>query len=126
MDVVIADIEDDIIMGLDFMQQNQVTVDILRNKLNVKGFECEINHKGQVGCYRIMVADKVKLQPRTETVITGKVIGLRKGCSEISIVESNGRLLNNGKGLVGRTLVHTDEEIPVRIMNLSNEPQMVH
>ena len=111
MDVVITDMADDIIMGLDFMQQNQVIVDISRNKLNVECSKCEINHKGQVGCYRITVADKVELQLRTETVITGKVIGLRKGCSEISIVESNRHLLNNGICLEGRTLVHTDEEV---------------
>ncbi len=93
-EVIVADIDMDAILGLDFLKANDCQLDISTNTLKIKGQDCELNLTGKIGCYRVTVSETIELPARSEMIIEGKVHvpALRK--NEIGIVEPTGKLIN--------------------------------
>ena len=122
---IIADVETDIILGLDFMKANKVVTDIANNSMSINGKTCPLQAAGKIGCYRVVVSEKVCLKPRSETVVLGKVSdnSLLKD-KGMFLVEPSDKMLKSGESLVARALVTAGNTVPVRIMNLSHEEQV--
>ena len=82
--------------------------------------------EGQIGCYRVAVAENVSVPPRSEMVVEGRVNDHISDHSQIGIIEQTDEFIITEKGLVGRTLVRSRNEVPLRLMNLSAQSQIVH
>ena len=94
--------------------------------LTIQGNTCELKCSGLIGCYRIVVSDTTEISAMSEMIIEGKVIDSNKSFKVLSIVEPCDRIVADGNALVGRCLVHCHETAQVRVMNLSNETQIIH
>jgi len=70
---VIADISIDGILGLDFQKSQDCVIDVGRGIMRMKGFDIQLSFEGNIGCYRVTVAETVTLPPRTENIVRGKV-----------------------------------------------------
>ena len=71
IDVTIADIDIDVIIGLDFLKENECQLDLVNNILNCRGKQCVLRLMGKLGCYRVTVAEKIEVPARSEVIIEG-------------------------------------------------------
>ena len=124
--VIVADIDMDAIIGLDFLQANECQIDVTRHALRIKGQECQLKLAGKLGCHRVTVSEKVEIPARTEMIIEGKVDVpiIRK--KDLGIIEPTSKAYEMGIGLVAKSLVHTDSKVPLRVINLSDETESLY
>ena len=124
--VIVADIDMDAIIGLDFLQANDCQIDVTHHVLRIKGKQCQLNLAGKLGCHRVTVSEKVEIPARTEMIIEGHidVPVIRK--NDLGIIEPTPRAYELGIGLVAKSLVHTDSKLPLRIINLSDETERLY
>jgi len=120
---VIANINVDGIVGLDFMRAHSGVIDIERNLIIVQGHEINVQISGQIGCYRVVVSETVTLPPRTESIVNGKVENRVPVSFKVGLVEPTDDYRKTEKALVGRALVSNDKTITLRLMNISPESQ---
>ena len=127
LDGVVADLSNDGIVGLDFMDENECTIDVKKKKICIKGKRYNLVKEGSFGCYRIVALNTVTIPTNQEVVIKGKVcvpegesISLVQG-----LVEPNEKFVSAGT-LVGRTLVKADTVVPIRVLNLGSENRTIY
>ena len=122
--VVVADIDLDLIMGLDFFKDHNCQIDIVRNVLTIDGKPCEMTCSGAVGCYRLSVAKKVQIPAMSEMIIDGKVEDGRIHPKGLCIIEPKEQSPGNSELLVARSLCYYKQSNPIRVTNLTNEDQI--
>ncbi len=125
-EIIIADIDIDVILGLDFLKANKCQIDAATDTLKIKGQSCKLNMTGKVGCYRVTVSETVEVPSRSEMVIEGKVTVPRIRKDDLGLVEPIECSFKSGNGLVAKTLVHTNDTIPLRVMNLSDNDEKLY
>ena len=62
---------------------------------------------------------------RSERIITGRVVNMTKATNDLYIVEPDKALRKDDRGLVARALVQGSEYVPLRLMNVTDEPQII-
>ena len=120
-EMVVADIDVDGILGLDFLKKNNCTLDMNRDILTVKGRICKLSVDGKIGCYRISVSETVRIPSMSEAIIEGKVNVSPFQLSKLGIIEPNEKSFMAGKGMVAKALVEARDKVPVRIVNFGQE-----
>ena len=125
--VVVSDIDIDVVLGLDFMKAHNISVNVAENSMLLQGKICQLNCWGNIGCFRICVKDKSVIPSRSEALIQGKVSNSELVQKEgLYIVKPIENQHTYGKSLVAKSLVQGNSTIPLRIMNLSTEDQILH
>ena len=131
MHVIVAEIEDEGILGMDFLSQVDSRIDIATNQLSINGevFDCS-DFKNQPVSSRCMVRRSTMIEPNTE-VIVPVLVHKRSFNLDPQSSQLGTRLLEpclnshlQQKGLyVARTLVDVTEDrvVPLRVFNVSNE-----
>ena len=131
MHVIVAEIEDEGIFGLDPRSQVDSRIDIVTNQLPINGevFDCS-DFKNQPLSSRCMVRRSTMIEPNTE-VIVPVLVHKRSFNLDPKSSQLGTRLLEpclnshlQQKGLyVARTLVDVTEDrvVPLRVFNVSNE-----
>ena len=61
VEVIIANIENDMLMGLDFMKQYNCALDIVNNLLIINEEELTLNCEGNIGCHRVVTKENVNI-----------------------------------------------------------------
>ncbi|KAJ8943240.1 hypothetical protein NQ318_009931 [Aromia moschata] len=115
--VLTADIRDDCILGLDILSKHGFVVDVKNKTIQIQNEEIVMAPKLQDydKSRRIIVEEDIQIPQGSENIIIAKLDG--NGLST-GIVEGIGR--NDGL-LVARSLVQMDNQIPVRIANISDK-----
>ncbi len=72
-DVIVADIDMDTIIGLDFLKAHNCQLDMVNDTLKVGEQNCKLNLAGKIGCYRVTVSEPIEIPARSEMIIKGKV-----------------------------------------------------
>ena len=124
--VIVADIEADVILGLDFMKKERIQIDIETNSLFIQGKKCPMNCYGSLGCYRIVVAEKIEVPARSEVLVQGKVPVKDVLKEDLCLIEPIEKAFETEKCIAAKSLVHGSQSIPLRMMNLTNEVQTVY
>ncbi|KAJ8954294.1 hypothetical protein NQ318_005877 [Aromia moschata] len=116
--VLIADIRDDCILGLDILSKHGFVVDIKNRIIQIQNEEIVMapKLKDYNQSRRIIVEEDIQMPQGSENIIIAKLDGNGEGLST-GIVEANER--NDGL-LIARTLVQMNNQIPVRIANISD------
>ncbi|KAJ8946046.1 hypothetical protein NQ318_005524 [Aromia moschata] len=116
--VLTADIRDDCILGLDILSKHDFVVDIKNRIIQIQNEEIVMAPKLQDynQSRRIIVEEDIQMPQGSENIIIAKLDGNGEGLST-GIVEANER--NDGL-LIARTLVQMNNQIPVRIANISD------
>lgn len=126
MDVVVTEMDIDAIIGLDFMLTHNVVIDVVSMTMHVNGKKCDLMQMGKIGCYRVIVTDRVAVPSRSEIILEGKLVNWENNDDSIGIVESSERFLESNRGIVARTLVKGGKNVPIRVANFSNESQILY
>ena len=120
----VADIHDECILGLDFLQSNGCQVNLRDQALVIGDEEFPLRKPStspRPNCCRVVLTKKVCLAPLAEAIVPVEVdpvhTDYRVGLLEQTQPSPFGSLL------VGRTLVDLEKDrIPLRVMNLSHQP----
>ncbi|XP_053404925.1 uncharacterized protein LOC128558755 [Mercenaria mercenaria] len=123
VDVIIAEIDIDVVLGLDFMQNHDVSIDVVSNTMKLHDQTFNIFCSGKIGCFRIVLSEQVVIPAETEMITKGMVT--ESGIKRIGwgLIEASDTFRELGQGMVARTLVRADKMVPVRIANFSKQPQ---
>ena len=122
----VANISDECILGLDFLEQHECQVDLKTNALLIGGEEIPLQKPttATITCCRVIAKEPVRIPPRAEMVIPGRVDTQTAG--EWGLLEPEGAAPSSRGLLVGKTLVNLQHGvIPVRILNLSFKEQRI-
>ena len=135
MNVLVADIEDAGILGMDFLTATGASIDVAGRRLLMNGeslYCAEIS--SQYVSFRCVVRRSVVITPNSQTVVPVK-LNKRQWKSGIPEAHRGQRILEpctsfqlKAKGiLVGSTLVDVSDGKPlfVRVLNVSDEPQTI-
>ena len=126
MDVVIAEMDIDAILGLDFMSMHDVIVDVVGMTMHIKGTVCPLVKIGKIGCYQVIVKERVHVPSRSEVILEGQLVDWDSSDDNIGIIETSDKFLNSNRGVVARTLVKANGKITIRYANFSNEDQILY
>ncbi|VDI51331.1 Hypothetical predicted protein [Mytilus galloprovincialis] len=70
---VVADLNIDGILGIDFQRSHSCVIDITKGNIWVNGRETRLHFEGQIGCYRVYVATTVKLSPTSRELVSRNI-----------------------------------------------------
>ncbi|CAC5415297.1 unnamed protein product [Mytilus coruscus] len=91
---VIADLNVDGILGIDFQKSQNCVINITKGSIWVNGRDTLLHFEGQIGCYGVSVASTVQLQPRSEDLVSKTI---RKPVLPIQEVDIVDRILFTNK-----------------------------
>ena len=125
--MLVADIEEEVILGYDFMNLRDVVLDVPRHVLRVNGEQIPMwTSQDPEQRLRVVVARRITLLPNSQVVATAQL----KYTSNISpwgLVEPMPGLLEKYGVLVGKALVDTRQhEVPVQVLNPTGEKVVLH
>ena len=124
--VVVADIDLELIMGLDFLKTNECQIDVVHNILSIHGKSFDLLCNGKLGCYRISVFEKVNVPAMSEMIIQGKVEDGQRLKNGLCIIEPKERPFENDEMLIARGLVYSGTKTPVRVMNITDDDKILY
>ncbi|XP_033739317.1 uncharacterized protein LOC117326704 [Pecten maximus] len=127
-EAVVAKISTEGILGLDFLKSRNGLIDLKRGSLVLDDVPVDTKYEGTLGCFRVVASEKITIPGKSEMVIAGE---LRSPSgehmnSESLLIEGADSFLKNDKALVARSLVCYETTVPVRLMNLQEDPQTVY
>ena len=123
----IADIQDECILGVDFLELHGCMVDLADSVLHINGEEVPLQKTNcslaETKTYCAVLDSTVSLPPHSECVALAKVPGLQSGGVKWGILEPHRNETTSAQGvLVGRTLIDLHQSTAVvRLMNLTGQ-----
>ncbi|GBM48424.1 Retrovirus-related Pol polyprotein from transposon 412 [Araneus ventricosus] len=123
--IYVADITDPCILGLDFLQKFNFTVDLEKNEIRTGGeeiplFSASVQHSKSCS---VLVKKRTIIPARSECLIQG--IPEVPGQFRYAVTDFHSQVPQKGV-LVAATLVDLEREaIPVRVLNLNNKPKIL-
>ena len=96
IDVIVADIENEVILGLDFLRDMNCTINFRQCTLTVQGQIINLDSVGYVGCSRIIVSETVHIPPRSEKIIKGTMVDSTISDGTLCIVEPSESFMKKG------------------------------
>lgn len=126
----VAEIADECILGLDFLQQHNCQVDLKKGILHIGNEEVPLQQSRvtEPTCCRCYTTSSINIPPNSEMIVPAKVGGELRKTTKWAVLqpEKPENMLVNRGVLVGKTFVDLQrEEVPVRMMNLSQQPQHI-
>ena len=97
---MVANIDLDLILGLDFFKAYNCQIDVAKNVLVIQGKPCKLMCSGSIGCYRTAAQEKIKIPPMSEMIIEGKVMGFKPDTGGLYMVEPKDQSLEERKTLL--------------------------
>jgi len=129
----VADIHDECLLGLDFLQTHNCQVNIKDGSLIIGEEEIPLKKSPatvEPTCYKVVLKEDVCIPPLAEAVIPVRLEGAGDDGTGMDyhwglLEQEMPKFLDNL--LVARTLVDLQQkQILLRVMNLSNQPQMIN
>ena len=125
----VADIHDECILGLDFLQSHGCQVNLRDGALILRGEEVPLKRSPaapEPTCYKAVLTEGVCLPPLSEVVVPVRVDGTEADY-QWGLLEPT-RIPSSLDGLaIARTLVDLQrKQIPLRVMNLSSRQQIIN
>ena len=70
---IVADINVDGILGLDFQRSHNCTIDVVKGSILIHGHRVSLQFEGQIGCYKVATAKTIRMQSRRKSIAERKV-----------------------------------------------------
>ena len=123
--VIVANINAEAVLGLDFMQKFSCSLNAKDCTLTMDDIMINCFMKGKMGCYRITAAETVSIPSNNEILIPGSISEKGIHLEQMGIIEPHEQLIERKSVLGGRVLVKAAEHVPVRLMNATNKPVVI-
>ena len=119
MDIIIANVTQAGILGCDFLEKFNATLDFENAKLRIDNCEITLRRENNISsCCRVSVAETTTVPAHTEVVLPGKV-HVRGRLPSNGLIEATPKYQKCSTGIVvGRTLVNPQKvTVPLRVIN---------
>ena len=125
--MLVADIEEEVILGYDYMNLQDVVLDVPRHVLRVNGEQVPMwTSQDPEQRLRVVAARRITLPPNSQVVATAQ-LNYTSRVSSWGLVEPMPSLLEKHGVLVGRALVDTRQrEVPVQVLNPTEKEVVLH
>lgn len=121
---LVAPITDNVILGLDFMEEHNIKLDMGSSTMCIGGQEIVMtSFRNDPAACRVVVVEDNVLTPHAKSMVYAEVVGVDDGL--VGVVDPNNPELTQKAILTGRTLVKTGAKMPVRIVNLKDFEQKI-
>ncbi|KAJ8949438.1 hypothetical protein NQ318_007539, partial [Aromia moschata] len=118
---LVAEIEDELILGMDIMNTKGFELDFKNNVLKINGEEIVL-HRKMEETIRVVLAEDTAVPERSETILDAHLDG-NPCVGNIMVFEPRSHDGEVARGIaVGKALLLTEKTVPVRIMNLNHHP----
>ncbi|KAJ8950024.1 hypothetical protein NQ318_002436 [Aromia moschata] len=118
---LVAEIEDELILGMDIMNTKGFKLDFKNNVLKINGEEI-ILHRKTEETIRVVLAEDTAVPERSEMILDANLDG-NPCVGNIMMFEPRSHDGEVARGIaVGKALLLTEKTVPVRIMNLNHHP----
>ncbi|VDI32101.1 Hypothetical predicted protein [Mytilus galloprovincialis] len=84
---IVADINVDCILGLDFLRTHEANINIYKGTLTIKGHEVRFYVQGHIGCDRVAVSETINIHPRSEIFVNGAISDEVPDSFKVGLVE---------------------------------------
>lgn len=126
-DALVAQINADGILGLDFMLANSCSVDVSHNVLLLKDKRIPLLVEDYIGCNRITSIKTVSIPPRAEILIVGQVLqDDNRIPTSTCLVEPFASGTPTEGFVTARTIVSPQETFAVRLLNVGEETKIIY
>lgn len=123
----VADIQNEGILGLDFLYENKCVVTIDPPSLEINSLLVSLSLKNTMDVVhwcRITIVENVVIPPESEIVLDGKIIDKLPPDSYAAMVETH---IDKTEVLVAKSLISSDcTQVPLRLANFSSEPCTIY
>lgn len=123
---IVAELNTAGIVGLDFMTEYECSIDLKQKCLVMDGKRIRCDMKGKMGCYRVSLVETVSIPPRHEMLTCGQINDYCHDIKGTGIIEPSDTFHKVDNAVVGRILATANENVPVRLMNPSNEVMVIY
>lgn len=122
-EMLISDIVQDAILGIDFMRSNKCDLIISKNYMSVKGDKIPCYMKtNSSNCCRVAIAENIVIEPNSEVVISGKILD-HTDKDRSCLIEGFDTFTEKTGLMVAKVVVDAKTgSVPVRIANFSETP----
>ncbi|KAJ8948843.1 hypothetical protein NQ318_013495 [Aromia moschata] len=118
---LVAEIEDELILGMDIMNTKGFELDFKNNVLKINGEEIVLHRKTEE-TIRVVLAEDTAVPERSEMILDAHLDG-NPCVGNIMMFEPRSHDGEVARGIaVGKALLLTEKTVPVRIMNLNYHP----
>ncbi|KAJ8962077.1 hypothetical protein NQ318_018027, partial [Aromia moschata] len=118
---LVAEIEDELILGMDIMNTKGFELDFKNNVLKINGEEIVLHRKTEE-TIRVVLAEDTAVPERSEMILDAHLDG-NPCVGNIMMFEPRSHEGEVARGIaVGKALLLTEKTVPVRIMNLNHHP----
>ena len=119
--VWVADIDVDALLGYDFLQRYNCTIDAGKGEVKVCGLQHDsIDEKHDGG--RVVIAKTIVVPPESESVVAARVSDV-EWAHEPAVVECNTKFIRRHQIMLAKVLVDPFREVvPLRMMNPTDNP----
>ncbi|KAJ8936003.1 hypothetical protein NQ318_009683 [Aromia moschata] len=118
---LVAEIEDELILGMDIMNTKGFELDFKNNVLKINGEEIVLHRKTEE-TIRVVLAEDTAVPERSEMILDAHLDG-NPCVGNIMMFEPRSHDGEIARGIaVGKSLLLTGKTVPVRIMNLNHHP----
>ncbi|KAJ8962666.1 hypothetical protein NQ318_001060 [Aromia moschata] len=118
---LVAEIEDELILGMDIMNTKGFKLDFKNNVLKINGEEIVLHRKTEE-TIRVVLAEDTAVPERSEMILDAHLDG-NPCVGNIMMFEPRSHDGEVARGIaVGKALLLTEKTVPVRIMNLNHHP----
>lgn len=118
--VLVANIEDEVIMGIDLLCKFGVEMDMKRGVVKVGNEELPIESPKESLLARVILMEEIKIPGRSETIVIAEVEGsLPEG--QVRLIEPVEDMKSRNGILVAKAVVRAGSSVPVRIMSVNSD-----
>ena len=117
---LVADIEEECLLGLDFMRIQGFAVDLKMGTFKQGDLEIPVYHKGEmISVKRVLVTKSIVVPAQSESLVWAKIES-DKNSKVVGFIEPLNGVEKHGL-MIGKTLVRTESGsyVPVRVMNVT-------
>ena len=128
-DIMVASIQNEGILGIDFLKAYRCNIMISKGYLTLNGRKVpcfSLSDETQNYCCKISICEDVEIPPETEMIIPCLPIGNVQN-DEAGVVEAHTNFIEKSGLLVAKSLISMKNEIvPLRVINLNTESKKVY
>ena len=125
--LIVADIQAEGILGNDFLKPRGCTLDYRQGCVRIDGVSIYYEEAGGDNSARRIVVSKTVSIPAGQQMVLAARIMKRGKCSPEGLIQGSERFMSNSNLMIGKSVVTSHSKtVPLRILNLTNEPQIVY
>ena len=121
--IMVADVEAPAVLGYAFLMQNNCQIDMGHGRIQIGGLSIKCTEESELpSVFRITLAEYTVVPPASEMILPGRIEGDLTNFSDVIVEPYDARLSQRGI-MVAKVLVNPSEEhIPIRVLNVTDQP----